>query len=596
MIRRLSTATYARRAADHLENSAQLRAVLDLPMVTDILATLDGPRPQTCFILAAYQTFKSALGQFHLLRNTSLRPGPALWYCPTDPFSRDFADLKLNPLADSLPSIRALTYPQSNKTAKLRRNLAGGATILILSAHNENHRTGKTARDLLLDEAHLYQPGAIEQIRNRRGAYPESYLELFMSTGLTAGTDAAAEWLSTDRRVWHMRCANPSCHRLIEPRFAHHTDPTDPTRITGGLIYSRRELPDGTLDENHIAATLHHRCPHCGHTLPDHPSSRLALNGTAARPRGLYIITNPHARPHHHGWRTPALCVRDWLPIVLRFEKAHLARQRGDLEELARVVREEFADIWDPARYQNEKRLRPTGPYRMGEDWLDPETGATLEALDSQGRPYRIATIDVQQDHFVLVIRMWGENATSRLRWAEKITTPSRLADICNEHRVIPARTFLDVRHTPQYVRQLASRYGWRTLQGEPEKDYLHKELGLRRPYSAPRAIDPWLGTAHAGQSTILQIQFSKPSALERTHLLRTLETNDGQPLWTAAEDAPEWYFREIDAYHRIPKKTPKGEVYFDYAVHGPDHAADCEAMNTIAASMARLVGKESID
>lgn len=587
MTRRLSTATFARRAAGHLENAEQLRTVLELPMLADIFATLDGPRPFSAFILAAYQTYKSAAGQLHLLRNAIVRPGPALWYAPTNDFAKDFVDLKLNPLAEALPQIAALTYPDRAKNAKLRRNLAGGATILVLSANNENDRTGKTARDLYLDEAHLLEPGAIEQIRNRRGAYPHDWVELFMSTGLTAGTDAHREWLDSDQRVWHLRC--PACQRLIEPRFAHYGDPADPKRITGGLRYERHLTDDGLPDFAKIAATLVHECPHCHHTLPDHDASRLALSGTLKKPRGLYVLTNPAAPPRRYGWRTHGIATRAWLPMVLRYERALLARARGDIEEQAKVVREEFADIWNPADQLAERKLRPIGDYAMGEEWAD-------VAKDPQGRPYHIAAVDVQQDHFVLVIRSWAANSRSRLRYAEKVTTPGRLDDLCHEHGVIPSRVFLDARHTPQYVRQLCSRYGWRALEGEPEKDYLHKTLGRRRIYSEPRAIDPWQGTMHQGGSTILQFQFSKPSALERWHLLRTLETNDGQPLWTAAKDAPEWYFREIDAYHRIVKKATNGGTILDWHVQGPDHAADCEAMNTVGASMCGLVGAESID
>jgi len=596
MIRRLPTATFALRAADHLQNAAQLRGVLELPMLADIFATLDGPRPFSAFILAAYQTFKSAAGQLHLLRNCIVRPGPALWYTPTKDFSKDFADLKLNPLADALPGIRALTYPDRAATAKLRRNLAGGASILILSAHTENDRTGKTARDLYLDEAHLFEDGHIEQIRNRRGAYPDDWLELFMSTGLTAGTDAHREWIDTDQRVWHLRC--PACHRLIEPRFAHYGDPADPHRITGGLRYERHLTDDGLPDFAKIAATLVHECPHCHHTLPDSPASRHALSGTLRHPRGIYVITNPAATPRHYGWRTHGICTRAWLPIVIRYEKALLARSRGDITEQARCVREDFADIWNPAEQLAERKLRPIGDYLMA-DPTDPAALADWwsdELRDPQARPYRFATVDVQQDHFVYLARSWGHRSQSRLLYTEKVTTPARIDDLNHALGVLAQRTFLDCRHTPQYVRQLCSRYGWRALEGEPEKDYLHKTLGLRRIYSEPRPIDPWQGTAHQGQTTILQFQFSKPSALERWHLLRTLETNDGQPLWTAASDAPEWYFREIEAYHRIIKRLANGGTALDWHVHGPDHAADCEAMGVVVASMASLVGAESID
>lgn len=583
---RLTTATFSARAAARLELGAKLLEALALPQIADILATLDGPRPLKAFILGPFQTFKSAVGQLHLARNLIVAPGPALWYAPTDAFAKEFADFKLNPLLDAQPVLRGLAYRDKNKSTKLRRNLAGGASTLILSAKTENDRHGKTARDLYLDEVHTYEPGWISQIRNRRGSYPHDYLELLMSTGIDHGTEAHQEWLTTDQREWHMRC--PACHRLIAPRFAHY-DPADPGEIIGGLVYERRLLDNGLPDEAQLAATLRHVCPHCRHELPDTDSSRSALNGTARHPRGLYVAQNPAPTPGSHGWRFHSLTVRPWLPIALRFERAHAARRRGDLVPLANCVREEFADIWSPAEHHTEKKLRPTTDYVMGAPW-------EAELFDEQARPYRFATVDVQLDHFVLVIRAWGPQSASRLIWAEKVTTAARIEELAQLHGVIAPRVWLDARHTPQRVRQLCARFGWRCFMGESDKDYLHKALGLRRIYSEPQPIDPWQGTAHQGGATVIQVNFSKPSALDRLHLLRTFETNDGTPLWTAATDAPEWYFREIEAYGRIRKVARDGAEFWEWAVHGPDHAADCECMAVVCASMAQLVGSESLE
>lgn len=597
MTRRVSTATFSARAASRLEQPAKVLEALALPQLPDILATLDGPRPLRAFILGPFQTFKSLVGQLHLARNLLVRPGPALWYAPSDDFGKDFADLKFNPLFDAQPPLTALLYPARHRRAKLRLSIAGPSSLLILSANTENDRHGKTARDLYLDEVHTYDPGWIAQIRNRHGAYPADYLELLMSTGLVAGTEAADEWRSTDQRTWHMRC--PSCQHLIEPRFAHHGDPADPKRITGGLRYDRRYLDNGLPDAAAIAASLVHECPHCHHTLPDTAASRHALNGTATAPRGLYVIANPTAAPRQHGWTFHGLCVRPWLDLVLRFEKAHLARQRGDLVPLSEWVREECAGVWDPALWLSEKVHRRPSGYKLTDPWPD-------ERLDYRGRPLRFAGIDVQIDHFVLVIRKFARSpvARSRLHWCEKITTPTQLAAVLEAHSVPPERTFLDSRHTPQVVRRLCARHGWRSVQGEHEKDYPHtlfdahgRNIGrVRRPYSEELRIDPFQGLKEQGLASIREYRFSKPAALERLHLLRTLDTNDGQPLWTDADDAPAWYRDEAHAFHRIAKRSSDGSTYYEWLARGPDHAADCEAIITIAASMAGLVGMESLD
>lgn len=599
MTRRLLTRTYAARAASRLEHGAKLAEALALPQLPDIVDTLDGPRPLHAFILGPFQTLKSLIGQLHLQRNMLVRPGPALWYAPSDDFGKEFADLKFNPLFDAQPPLTALLYSAKNKRAKLRYSIAGGSSLLILSAKTDNDRHGKTARDLYLDEVHTYESGWIKQIRNRHGAYPDDYLELLMSTGLMAGTEADLEWQRTDQRTWHMRCANPACHRLILPRYAHHDDPADPKKVTGGLRYERAFLPNGLPDEARIAATLVHECPHCHHTLPDTRDSRLALNGTAAAPRGLYVIGNKSAAARIHGWTFHGITCRPWFNIVLRFELAQLARQRGDLVPLSEWVREECAGIWNPTDYLSEKILRRPSGYKMLEAW--PEEGR-----DAQGRLLRFCDVDVQLDHFVVTIRKWNQQPRTRLHYAEKVTTAAHVDELCQLHAVPKERVFLDSRHKPQFVRRLCARYGWRSVMGDPaQRDYPHpvldpktrKVIGrIRRIYSEPISLDPFQGLAEQGRAAILEWHFSKHAALERLHLLRTLETNDGTPIWTDADDAPPWYRQEIDAFHRVPKRGANGETYYEYQAHGPDHAADTEAIGIVAASIAGLVGSESLD
>jgi len=204
----------------------------------------------------------------------------------------------------------------------------------------------------------------------------------------------------------------------------------------------------------------------------------------------------------------------------------------------------------------------------------------------------------VQLDHFVLVIRSWSTTGASRLRHAEKVTTPARLRDLCLEHGVIPERTYLDGRHEPDYVRRTAATFGWRVLLGEKDKDYYHAESGLRRIFSEHRFIDAFAGTISQGHAhgVVVEYRFSKQSALSRLHLLRTLPAADGTPLWSAASDAPEWYFKEIDAHYRVKKTAVDGQPYYEWHGFKEDHAGDCERTQIVFASIAGLIGRESLD
>jgi hypothetical protein len=598
--RRISTLRWAGRAAAHLDDAAaaKVREALARPQIVDILHTLDGPRPQRAFILACYQVFKSLAGQLHLARNIAINPGKTLWYHPTGPDVGTFFDDKLNPLLDAQPLIRALAYPTRSSATKLRRTLAGGFTLQGLSFKTERDRHSRSARDIYVDEVHqIDEPGTINQIRARHGDYSRDFLEVLMSTGLNANTDAAAEWDTTDQRIWHTRC--PACQRLFEPRFAHYSE--DGTTITAGLRYEKHYLDSGLPDERAIAPTVYYECPRCHAHLPDTDETRLALSGTADAPRGLYVMANARAYAHSPGWNFAALSIRAWLPLIIRFEKAQLALRRGDYEELAKFIREELAGIWDPEKFLRRKASRPVAPYKMGDDW-------PLEHI-THPLGSRFAHVDCQNDYYVLTIRMWGPHSSSRLRFCAMPKSVSEINDYLLAHRVEKRHVFLDSRHDPNRIRRIAAMMGWNTMQGDGRtdgtapKNYLHAD-GIRRIYDEePKILDAHIGTIHEGQgANAVEWLFSKQSSLDRLHLLRTelwcpdpSRPEYTEPLHACPEDTPEWYWQQAFRHYRKTTHAKDGTPIHTWYSSGGDHAEDTEAMGVVVATMAGLTGAESL-
>lgn len=600
MARRISTYKFAQRLAAHLDDAAaeKIRDALARPQIVDILHTLDGPRPMRAFILACYQVFKSLAGQLHLARNAVVNPGKSLWYHPTGPDVATFADDKLNPLLDAHPIIRALTYDNRSSSTKLRRSLAGGFTLQLLSFSTERDRHSRSARDLYVDEVHqIEEPGTIKQIRARHGDFERDFLELYMSTGLTANTDAATEWATTDQRVWHCRC--PACQKLFEPRFAHYAE--DGETIVAGLRWERHYLESGLPDERAIAPTVAYECPRCHARHPDTSATRLAFSGTADAPRGIYVMQNSRAYARSPGWNFSALSVRAWLPLIIRFEEAQLALRRGEYEPLAKFIREELAGIWDPEIYLRRKAARPIAPYKMGEDW----------PLENSAHPLgsRFATIDMQQDYFVLVIRMWGTRSNSRLRFCARPKSVSEINDHLAAHHVEKRHVFLDSRHDTTRARRIAAMMGWNTMQGDGRADgtapksYLHAD-GLRRIYDEePKILDAHIGTINEGQgANAVEWLFSKQSALDRLHLLRIeqyapdpLRPDYMEPLHACPEDTPEWYWEQAFRHFRKATTNKDGSLTHTWFANGNDHAEDCEAMNVVVATMAHLTGAETL-
>src|SRR5690606_16680848 len=118
----------------------------------------------------------------------------------------------------------------------------------------------------------------------------------------------------------------------------------------------------------------------------------------------------PNPERHIHGFRTPAIPFRPWDDIAIEKIVADRALKRGDLTLTEELHRKRFAAVWNPEIRLREKKSRPISRYKLAQEWDG-------EAKDPQGRPVRSCAVDVQLDYFVLVIRMWGKNGTSRLRW-----------------------------------------------------------------------------------------------------------------------------------------------------------------------------------
>lgn len=589
-IRRKSTYAWSLK---HAADNPDIAAALDRAQMRDILDTIDAHRASIFVIRTVPQVFKTLIGQLRAMRCRQVEPRPTLWYRESIDTLKGFAAEKFNPLFDACAPLPPLLFRDRNRRTTLHTSFPDGTYTALLSAGVDGNRQSKTACDIYLDEPWLYGPGWIGQIQKRHDAYPYDFREIDMSTGATADTEADQRWSACDQRTWHCRCPNKDCDKLFFPARTHKHPTTG--AFLGGLVYQTLLTADGKPDKAAISASVVYQCPHCGSRHPNTDATRLAFSGTARAPRGAYVVLNPAAAPRHFGWHIHHIALKDWAPLAVKMVESELARSRGDYSVLEEIVRLYDAGTWDPALYHRPEKFsrypHPT-PYKLRELWAD-------EITDAAGRPMRTATVDVQLDYYVLVIRKWGRFSASRLHFVAICYSPGEIARICQEELVPPVRVAFDTRHDSQRVRTVCARMGWRTMMGDKaERDYPHPD-GIRRIYQEVKDVDAFTGTVHQGASgsTVRETLFSKNSALNRLDALRSDESKapDGSPLWTAAEDAPDWYFRQINAHYR--KRVDNADGSHHYVWHGQkdDHAGDCEAMAVVMATALGLTGKETL-
>lgn len=591
-IRRLSTYEFAQRFV--CPRYPRIAEILAYPMVKTILDRIDD-NPGCIFVIqGSPQIFKTLIGQLRALRNQMLKPAPALWYAMNKETADQIAEEKFNPLYDAcLPResiggalVPVLMFTNRHKRTTAKYALPTGDELLFLSQGVKINRQSKSAEELYIDEGWEYEAGHIKEIQRRREDFAR-FTEIHMQTGPTWGSFSHELWEQSSKEVWHLRCTNSECRKLFPPDVGNGTDP-------GGLRYesgpSVRD-PEGVRILPRTRETVTLECPHCRVRIPNTSHSRAALNDG-----GCYVATNANPEYHIHGFRVPKLPLRDWGDIVIEKIVADRAKRRGDMSLKEDFVRKTEADVWNEEKQLGGKKLRPIGPYKMGEEWAD-------EMKDEYGRPWRFADIDVQDGYYVLVIRMWAKWSRSRLRWASKPLSITEINDTLAKHGVLRERVFLDSRFEPKRVQRLAVMNNWKTLMGDKEqRDYKHDD-GIRRIFDTPKAIDAFIGTDEQTRHPFcVETLFSKQSALNRLHLLRTevckpdpARPEYEEPIWTAADDAPEWYWREIDAHYRVKEVEKDGTERWVWKGLKDDHAGDCEAMHVVTASMANLTGAESL-
>jgi hypothetical protein len=136
---------------------------------------------------------------------------------------------------------------------------------------------------------------------------------------------------------------------------------------------------------------------------------------------------------------------------------------------------------------------------------------------------------------------------------------------------------------------------GWLPAKGMPSrKRWKDPESGLLVPWYLS-AVDPFSGTAAAGQVTLSLFEFSGDFFKD---VLANLRAGRGGFKWTVPEAmATEDYWRQLDAevktavFSRVTGRTT--HQWLPRSKHWPNHLLDCETLQVAAASFFRFFNLE---
>ena len=437
-------------------------------------------------------------------------------------------------------------------TGKNRHKMRKDAIIfphmpLFLTGANISGLQAKSMRRVLCDEVWTWEQG---MIREAEGRLHDRWNRQFylLSQGGYIGDDWHKKWSSTSQREFSYEC--PDCKTWQPWKWENVSyDESIEDRIT-------------------MAQTAHIKCcnAECSHVIHDKAQIRREL-ATGAK----YIQATdgmPDSKGYHYNalcnWRLPL-----WRLVIERCNAMDEVR-RGNLDLLRQFIQKRLADFWSDEREDNRVTLTGNGykfaDYDNGEIWEDEFC--------------RFMTVDVQADHFWVLIRAWAKEGSSRLLHFSKVDTWERLKVLQEKMKVPAQRTQVDCGFNTNEVYKRCAQYGWLALRGAKRGKYPHPTKSGKPTYKAYSRYQTV--TASDGKKT----KVAYFENLTNKDILFQLRNQQGMP-WEVPDDVSSEYLKQIDAEVR----RGEGDKAQWEKRRRDNHGTDLECMQVVLASMMSLIG-----
>jgi hypothetical protein len=173
--------------------------------------------------------------------------------------------------------------------------------------------------------------------------------------------------------------------------------------------------------------------------------------------------------------------------------------------------------------------------------------------------------------------------------WNERILTFTDIDVLQERFDVHPSLVFLDAGYATYDVYRECAKRGWVALIGDRRPVYAHKGRDgktVQRFYSPRRKVVlSHRQACHVHYWSNLNIK----DTLAR--LRRNQDPAQG-PTWEVPDDIDDDYLAQLESEQRIKEK---GHWMWKQIGSRPNHFFDCESMQATAATMLKIVGRESI-
>lgn len=471
---------------------------------------------------------KSTVGECFMAWIVDHSPGGFVWYCQDEDAAKEFAETRLHRFLESCDSV-SKWFPKSRHMKRTQAIHFPHMSMLFQGA-NKGNAQSKHVPYIVKDETHLWAPGmsSAMDMRTKKFAHKRKIIEL--STGSLKGDETDQSFLSGTREEWRFLCT--SCKTLHIPKWSVERDKP------GGVIWDpKAKRDDRTWSESRVAETVRYQCPVCAEQfLPTE------ANGYLLNRDGDYTQTNPEPAPNHDSfhWNCIASDFPQLATVALQFLRAKAALKRGSIEPLKDFTQKQLAEAWED-ELPSFEYTTTAGGYKMADAWPD-------EAR-------RFLLVDVQRDHFWVLVLLWSKAGEMRLAHYGRVSTWGDVADL-QEAKGVPAdQVMVDSGYNSNEVYRECVKVGWKAVKGEKaERGYTYTDTtGKKRARAWAKGTpqDGWSGTREAGRKWCQLILVSETMTSNMLELFRSGKAKG----FSMPDDAPEEFKKQFAAKVKVQRK-----------------------------------------
>jgi len=255
--------------------------------------------------------------------------------------------------------------------------------------------------------------------------------------------------------------------------------------------------------------------------------------------------------------------------------------RQGNTDPLRQFIQKRLAEPWQEDITDNRQEL-VGGGYLMSE-YADGKL--TDEEGVVNGIRFRFMTIDVQADHFWVVIRAWKPNGESMKLFFGRLETIDQADELAKRYSVSPTMIVMDSGFASDMVYSICAKRNWTAFKGSARDSFpwATKDGKTKlRPYQR-------FSTASASNgSTCRFAHWSSDRIKDILYAHRTGKSG----LWLLPDDVSPEYLKQIDAETKreVTNSKTKQVEYRWVKTRQNNHAWDCEAMQIVLALNLQLI------